>query len=50
MHQRKASDSLGIEKPYVMKNGKWMFSPMNQAYYGDSYITKCQSLLNQEMK
>jgi hypothetical protein len=27
-----------------------MFNPRNQAYYEESYITKCQSLLNQEMK
>jgi hypothetical protein len=34
----------------VMKNDKWMFNLRNQDYYEESYITKCQSLLNQEMK
>jgi hypothetical protein len=33
-----------------MENDKWMFNPRNQAYYEESYITKCQSLLNLEMK
>jgi hypothetical protein len=33
-----------------MENGKWMFIPRNQAYYEEPYITKCQSLLNQQMK
>jgi hypothetical protein len=50
MHQRRASRSLDDDESYVMEKGKWMFSPRNQDYYGDSYITKCQSLLNQEMK
>jgi hypothetical protein len=34
----------------VMKKGKWMFNLRNQAYYEESYITKCQSLFNKEMK
>jgi hypothetical protein len=34
----------------VMEKGKWMFNSRNQAYYEESYITKCQSLFNQEMK
>jgi hypothetical protein len=34
----------------MMEKGKWMFNPRNQAYYEESYSTKCQSLLNQEMK
>jgi hypothetical protein len=50
MHQRKVSGSLGVEEPYVMENGKYMFNPRNQAYYEELYITKCQSLLNLEMK
>jgi hypothetical protein len=50
MHQRRASGSLDAEKPYVMEKGKWMFNPRNQAYYEELYITKCQSLLNQEVK
>jgi hypothetical protein len=50
MHQRRASGSLGIEEPYVMEKGKWMFNPKNQAYYEESYITKCQSLFNQQVK
>jgi hypothetical protein len=50
MHRRKTSGSLGVNEPYVMETDKWMSSLSNQAYYGDSYITKCQSLLNQEIK
>jgi hypothetical protein len=34
----------------VIENGKWMFNPRNQTYYEESYITKCQSLFNQEIK
>jgi hypothetical protein len=33
-----------------MEKGKWMFNPRNQTKYEESYITKCQSLLNLEMK
>jgi hypothetical protein len=33
-----------------MEKDKWIFNPRNQAYYEESYITKCQSLFNQEMK
>jgi hypothetical protein len=33
-----------------MEKGKWMFIMRNQTYYEESYITKCQSLLSQEMK
>jgi hypothetical protein len=40
IHQRREGGSLGVEKPYVMENGKWMFNPSNQAYYEKSYITK----------
>jgi hypothetical protein len=50
MHRRRASGSLDVEKPYVMENGKWMFNPRNQAIHEESHITKCQSLLNQDMK
>jgi hypothetical protein len=42
--------SLGVDEPYVMKKGKWMFNLRNQAYYEESYIIKCQFLFNQEMK
>jgi hypothetical protein len=49
MHRRRESRSLDVEEPYVMEKGKWMFNLRNQAYYKESYITKCQSLLNQEM-
>jgi hypothetical protein len=34
----------------MMEKGKWMFNLRNQDYYEESYITKCQSLLNQEIK
>jgi hypothetical protein len=30
--------------------GKWRFNPKNQARHKESHITKCQSLLNQDMK
>jgi hypothetical protein len=50
MHRRRASRSLGIEEPYVMEKGKWMFNLKNQAIHEESDITKCQSLLNQDMK
>jgi hypothetical protein len=50
MHQRRASRSLGTEELYVMEKGKWMFNLKNQAIYEESHITKCQSLLNQDMK
>jgi hypothetical protein len=29
MHQRIASESLGVEVPDMMKKGKWMFNPRN---------------------
>jgi hypothetical protein len=50
IHRTRASGSLDVEEPYVMEKGKWIFNPRNQAYYEESYITKCQSLFNQEMK
>jgi hypothetical protein len=34
----------------MMEKDKWMWNLRNQAYYEESYITKCQSLYNQEMK
>jgi hypothetical protein len=49
MHQRRASWGLGIDEPYVIEKGKWIFNLRNQAYYEESYITS-QSLLNQEVK
>jgi transposase-like protein len=50
MHRRRASMSLSVEEPYVMENGKWMYNSKNQAIHEESHITKCQSLLNQNMK
>jgi hypothetical protein len=50
MHQRRASGSLGVEKLYVIEKVKWMFNPRIQAIHEESYITRCQSLLNQDMK
>jgi hypothetical protein len=47
---RRASGNLSVEESYVMEKGKWMFNSRQQAYYEESYITKCQSLLNQEIK
>jgi hypothetical protein len=49
-HWRRASRSLGIEEPYVIEKGKWMFNMRNQGNYDESHITNCQSLLNQNMK
>jgi hypothetical protein len=50
MHQRRASGSLGIDEPYVIEKGKWMFNLKNQSIYEESHITKYQSLSNQDMK
>ena len=50
MHRRRASGSLGVEVPDVMEKGKWMFNPRNQASHEESHISKCQSLLNQDIK
>jgi hypothetical protein len=50
MHQRRASGNLGVEEPYVMEKDKWMFNSRNQAIHEESHITKCQFLLNQDMK
>jgi hypothetical protein len=50
MHLRREIRSLGVEELYVMEMDKWMLNLMNQAYYEESYIIKCQSLLNQEVK
>jgi hypothetical protein len=50
MHQRRASRSLDVEVPDVMKKGKWMFNMRNQASHEESHISKCQSLLNQDIK
>jgi hypothetical protein len=33
MYQRRASESVGVEEPYVMERGKWMFNPRNQAIH-----------------
>jgi hypothetical protein len=50
MHQRIASGSLGVEVPDVMEKGKWMFNQRNQASHEESHISKCQSLLHQDIK
>jgi hypothetical protein len=50
MHQKRASESLGVEKPHVMEKGEWMFNPRNLAIHEESHITNCLSLLNQDMK
>jgi hypothetical protein len=50
MHQRRASRSLGVEVPKAMENDKWMVNPKKSSYYEESYITKYQSILNQDMK
>jgi hypothetical protein len=50
MHRRRASRSLDIEESYAMEKGKLMFNLRNQASYEESHITKCQSLLNQDIK
>jgi hypothetical protein len=33
-----------------MENDKWMFNLRNQGNHEESHITKCQSLLNQDVK
>jgi hypothetical protein len=50
MHQRRAGGSLGVREPYVMEKGKLMFNLRKQAIHEESHSTKCQSLLNQDMK
>jgi hypothetical protein len=50
MHQRRVSESLGIEESYVMEKGKWMFNLRNQTIHEESHITKSQTVLNQDMK
>jgi hypothetical protein len=50
MHRRRASISFSVEEPYVIEKDKWIFNPRNQAIHEESHITKCQSLLNQDMK
>jgi hypothetical protein len=50
MHRRRAGGSLGVEVPNVMEKGKWMFNLKNQAIHVESHISKCQSLLNQDIK
>jgi hypothetical protein len=50
MHQRRASGSLGVEIPDVMEKGKQKFNWKNQASHEESYVSKCQSLLNQDIK
>jgi hypothetical protein len=49
MHQRRASGSLSVEILDVMEKGKWMFNPMNQSSHKESYISMCQSLLDQDI-
>jgi hypothetical protein len=34
----------------VMEKDKWMFDLRNQAILEESHISKCQSLLNQDIK
>jgi hypothetical protein len=50
MHQRRASESLGVEISNVMEKGNWMFNLRNQVSHEESHISKCQSLLNQYIK
>jgi hypothetical protein len=50
MHRRRPSGSLHVEVPDVMEKGKWMFNLRNQASLEEWHISKCQYLLNQDMK
>jgi hypothetical protein len=50
MHQRRASESLDVEVPDVIEKGKWMFNLRNLASHEESHMTKCQYLLNQDMR
>jgi hypothetical protein len=49
MHQRIASESLDVEVPDMMEKGKWIFNLKNQSSLEVSHISKCQSLLNQDI-
>jgi hypothetical protein len=40
MHQGRASESLSVEEPDVIENGKWIFNPRNQVSHEESHITK----------
>jgi hypothetical protein len=42
--------SLYVEVPNVMGKDKWMFNMRNQASHKESHISKCHSLLNQDIK
>jgi hypothetical protein len=46
----RASESLSTEVLDVMEKGKRIFNPRNQASHEESHISKCQSLLNQDIK
>jgi hypothetical protein len=50
MHRRRASESLHVKIPDVMEKGKWMFNLRNQSSHEELHISKCQSLLNQDIK
>jgi hypothetical protein len=50
MHRKRGSRSLGVEVSDMIENGKWMFNLMNQAIHKESHISKCQSLLNQDIE
>jgi hypothetical protein len=43
MHQRRASESLGVEVPDMIEKGKWMFNPGNQSSHEESHTSMCQS-------
>jgi hypothetical protein len=34
----------------VMEKDKWIFNPRNQSSHEESHISKCQSLVNQDIK
>jgi hypothetical protein len=39
-----------VDVPDVIEKGKWMFNLRNQSIHKESHISKCQSLLNQDIK
>jgi hypothetical protein len=41
--------SLCVEVSNVMEKDKWMFNIWNQASHKESHISKCHSLLNQDI-
>jgi hypothetical protein len=50
MHRKRVSGNPNVEISDVMEKGKCMFNQRNQSSHEDSHISKCQFLLNQDIK